>query len=49
MILFSILILILGFLGLYFGAKFVIISLENIAKFNLELKDEEFWIKKSLI
>jgi cation:H+ antiporter len=31
MLLFSILFLILGFLGLYFGAKFVIISLENIA------------------
>jgi cation:H+ antiporter len=31
MSLFSILFLILGFLGLYFGAKFVIISLENIA------------------
>jgi len=31
MLLFSILFLILGFFGLYFGAKFVIISLENIA------------------
>jgi len=31
MILFSVLFLILGFFGLYFGAKFVIISLENIA------------------
>jgi cation:H+ antiporter len=31
MLLLSILFLILGFLGLYFGAKFVIISLENIA------------------
>ncbi|MHA1884888.1 MAG: calcium/sodium antiporter, partial [Promethearchaeota archaeon] len=31
MIFFSILFLILGFLGLYFGAKFVVISLENIA------------------
>ncbi|MHA2395058.1 MAG: sodium:calcium antiporter [Promethearchaeota archaeon] len=31
MLLFSILLLTLGFLGLYFGAKFVIISLENIA------------------
>jgi cation:H+ antiporter len=31
MLLFSILFLILGFSGLYFGAKFVIISLENIA------------------
>ncbi|MGB5910550.1 MAG: calcium/sodium antiporter [Promethearchaeia archaeon] len=31
MLLFSILFLILGFFGLYFGAKFIIISLENIA------------------
>ncbi|MBY8987521.1 MAG: calcium/sodium antiporter [Candidatus Lokiarchaeota archaeon] len=31
MLLFSILFLILGFFGLFFGAKFVIISLENIA------------------
>lgn len=31
MLLLSILFLILGFVGLYFGAKFVIISLENIA------------------
>ncbi|NHJ22830.1 MAG: hypothetical protein EAX91_17945 [Candidatus Lokiarchaeota archaeon] len=31
MLLVSILFLILGFIGLYFGAKFVIISLENIA------------------
>ena len=31
MLLFSVLFLILGFFGLYFGAKFVIISLENIA------------------
>jgi len=31
MILFSVLFLILGFIGLFFGAKFVIISLENIA------------------
>jgi len=31
MLLFSILFLIVGFFGLYFGAKFVIISLENIA------------------
>jgi cation:H+ antiporter len=31
MLLFSVLFLILGFLGLYFGAKYVIISLENIA------------------
>jgi cation:H+ antiporter len=36
MLLFSIPFLILGFLGLYFGAKFVIISLENIAdRFNI--------------
>jgi cation:H+ antiporter len=36
MFLLSILFLILGFLGLYFGAKFVIISLENIAdRFNI--------------
>ncbi|NVM38197.1 MAG: calcium/sodium antiporter [Candidatus Lokiarchaeota archaeon] len=31
MLFFSVLFLILGFFGLYFGAKFVIISLENIA------------------
>ena len=31
MILFSILFLIFGFIGLYFGAKFIIIGLENIA------------------
>ncbi len=31
MLLFSVLFLILGFFGLYYGAKFVIISLENIA------------------
>jgi len=31
MLLFSILFLIIGFFGLYFGAKYVIISLENIA------------------
>ena len=30
MLLFSILFIILGFFGLYIGAKFVIISLENI-------------------
>ena len=36
MLLFSILFLGLGFLGLFFGAKFVIISLENIAdRFNI--------------
>ena len=36
MLLFSILFLMLGFLGLFFGAKFVIISLENIAdRFNI--------------
>jgi cation:H+ antiporter len=36
MLLFSILFLMVGFLGLFFGAKFVIISLENIAdRFNI--------------
>lgn len=36
MLLYSILFLILGFFGLYFGAKFVIIGLENIAdRFNI--------------
>jgi cation:H+ antiporter len=36
MLLYSILFLILGFLGLYFGSKFVIVGLENIAdRFNI--------------